>query len=338
MWLVRTPRSPYLKVRFPDPDGSGRIVEISTREKTERKARARAAQIVDGHRIAWERTRKGGKITAHAVAREYWDAELSTRKWAPTARRWLTAIVEHLGETRTYCEVSISDVAAFVDVHAGTVSDSTINRALAIWRRMHTYAAEIREYPVKTIQWARLMRDEPGGRTRHLSPEDLARLISHLPQRGQEIVLFAVMTGARREQVLGLEWSRVDIEAKTAQIWLKSRRRYVPHTIDLNASALRIIERRLAVRTSETVFETTNFRRDWETALARAEIQNFRFHDLRHTFATMAARKASLAVVQKLLGHAAITTTSRYSHVQREDMRAAVQALPDLTVTDTGET
>lgn len=340
MHLIKRPgRSPYWIVRFPDPDGSGRTIQKSTGEVAERAARKRAQEIVDGFRTAYELTRKGGQITALGVAMQFWESELSKRRSAATAEVHLKRIVTHLGNERPYCEVTTADVAAFRDTldAEGSLSVATINRALEVWRRMHHHARDIREYPVKPIKFNALMRQEPAGRTRHLSPEELAKILEQLPESAQEIVLFGVSTGARKAQVLGLEWDRVDLAHKTATIFLKSRRQYVRHLVDLNPTAMKVIQRRVRHGTEGLVFDTRNFRKLWEAALKRAGIEDFRFHDLRHTFASLAARRTSLAVVQKLLGHSSITTTNRYAHVQREDLRAAVYQLPEMRLIEKGE-
>lgn len=213
---------------------------------------------------------------------------------------------------------------------------------------MHNYARDVREYPVQSILFKKLMRSEPAGRTRNLTPEELEAFLQFLPVRGQEIVIFGASTGARKAQILGLTWDRVDIEHRTARITLKHKRDYMQHTIDLNGTAMKVIRRRLAARDGDAppvpsdgrslrarplgslVFDVTNFEHEWKAAVAASGIKDFRFHDLRHTFATWMARNSPLVVVQRSLGHSSIVTTNRYSHVQRDDLRAAAHALPDL--------
>lgn len=332
MWLVKQKTSPFWQVRFEAPDGSGRIIQVSTREKAERAARARGEEIVAQHQADHQRALGGGFVTTAMVAEQYWDAELSKRKWGPrTAFRWLEAVVEHLGDDRRYCDVTIADVATFVDKIDGTVSDTTLNRALAIWRRMHNYAAEIREYPVKQIKFSKLIREEPEGRTRSATPEEIAAILRHLPVSAQAIVITAVLTGARKEQLLTLTWDRVDFEHNTITVFKKSRKKMVPHRLEVHPTARAIIAKlKLERGDHSTVFDTTNFRKLWEAGRRKAGIKDFRFHDMRHTAATWLARKASLLVVKEMLGHSDIKTTMRYAHVQREDLRNGIQKLPAL--------
>ena len=80
------------------------------------------------------------------------------------------------------------------------------------------------------------------------------------------------------------------------------------------------------------VFERRNRRKIFEKALTDAGIENFRWHDLRHTHATL-LRQAGVAleIVQRSLGHQSIKTTQRYAHVADHEMRAALQKLPSIT-------
>lgn len=332
MWIVKQKTSPYWQARFEHPDGSGRIVQVSTREKTERAARTRGEEILAQYKADHQRALGGGFVTTVMVAEQYWDAELSKRKWGPgTAFRWLEAVVDHLGDDKRYCDVTIADVATFVEKIDGTVSDTTLNRALAIWRRMHNYAAEIREYPVKSIKFAKLIREEPEGRTRNATPEEIAAILKHLPVSAQAIVITAVLTGARKQQILTLTWDRVDLEHDTITVFKKSRKKMVPHRLELHPTARAIIAKlKLERGDRPTVFDTTNFRKLWEAGRRKAGIQDFRFHDMRHTAATWLARKSSLLVVKEMLGHSDIKTTMRYAHVKREDLRDGIHRLPAI--------
>ena len=71
-------------------------------------------------------------------------------------------------------------------------------------------------------------------------------------------------------------------------------------------------------------FTKSGWRKQWSRALKAAGIEDFRFHDLRHTAATRTLRASgNMKAVQKMLGHSDITTTARYAHVMVDDVRAA---------------
>jgi len=338
MWITKPKGKPHCQVRFDHPDGSGRVVCRSTGCEGRRAALEAGRQIVDAFIAAWKREQGGGDVTAQHVISEYWDTELSKRKWAASAFVHLDRISKFLGDRR-YCDVTISDVAAFVDAMAkeSGISDSTINRALAVWHRMHNVAGETREYPVQRIAWSKLFRDEPEGRDRAISSEEIRKLLRAAPPHMQEIIAFALATGARRSQILTLTWERVDIDAGTATIFRKHRKKNAPHRIELNDTALAAVRRREAhalttgpIDPAALVFDTTNFQHLWERAVEAAGLEDFRFHDLRHTFATAAARHTALTIVAKQLGHSTTRMTERYAHVQQGDVRDAVRRLPKI--------
>lgn len=341
MWLTKKVGTPYLYARWQHPDGSGRVLSQSTGEKTPRAAEAKGKQFEETHRAEWERGQRGGAVGSQQVIEEYWQTELKLKKWAPSAEVHLERISTFLGDRR-YCDVTISDVAQFVDglVSDQSVSDSTINRVLAVWRRMHNVAGDIREYPVTKIRWAALMRDEPEGRTRHLKPDEIKTLLAVLPMHLKEIVVFAILTGARRSQIVTLTWDRVDLAHGTAVVFKKSRKKDVQHTIELNEGAVEILNQRLVVygapdiypKTHDRCFDDTNFQHGWEKAVRESGLKDLRFHDLRHTFASFLARKSSLAVVRQQLGHSDLRMTLRYAHVQQEDVKAGVRALPIIDI------
>jgi integrase len=104
--------------------------------------------------------------------------------------------------------------------------------------------------------------------------------------------------------------------------------------VPLSANADAVLGRRWKDGGTGYVFGTRNwngFRTAWETALRSTGLGDFRFHDLRHTFASwLVQRRRSLREVQEALGHAAQAMTMRYSHLAPEHLRAAVAVLDDV--------
>ena len=90
-------------------------------------------------------------------------------------------------------------------------------------------------------------------------------------------------------------------------------------------------------------FSKNGWRKDWWRALEAAGIEDFRFHDLRHTAATRVLRASNnLKVVQEMLGHSDIGTTARYAHAMIEDVRAAMESAqsrntPELPAADSAK-
>jgi integrase len=332
MWITKVARSPVWYARWYHPDGSGRVVSVTTGETARRAAEAKGRELEAAARAEWERDQRGGTVGSQQVIEEYWQSELKHRKWAASAEVHLERIANFLGDRR-YCEVTIADVAQFVDqlVKDPEVSNSTINRVLAVWRRMHNVAGKIRLYPVQQIYWSQLLRDEPEGRTRHLSMDEIKALLSALPEHLREIVAFAILTGARRSQIVTLAWDRVDLDAGTATVFKKHRKQNLPHVIVLHSAAVDILRHRRERTSGPLCFDATNFQHGFEKAVREAGLKDVRFHDLRHTAATMWAKKNSLQIVRQQLGHADMRMTLRYTHVQQEDVRAGIESMPAIT-------
>ncbi len=328
MWLIRTARSPYWQARWQHPDGKGGVVSQSTGEMGRRAAETKGVELEALHRAEWERERSGGNVTAAQVIEEYWETEASAKK-AATDHIFphLARIALFLGDRR-YCDVSIADVARFADEQSKTLSASTVNRAISVWRRLHNVAKRKRLYPVTPIDWSQVRREEPAPQAHYLSAAQIGELLEALPRTAREIVLFAFLTGARRAQVLSLTWDRVNMAEHYAIIWRKHRKAKAAHRIELHPVAVDILRGRLAVSEGNVVFDATNFRRHWADAVRGCRMTGVRFHDLRHSMASHMAKDASLAAVQRQLGHSDIRVTMRYAHVQSEDVMRGLMQLP----------
>lgn len=155
-------------------------------------------------------------------------------------------------------------------------------------------------------------------------------------------VVLSVHTGLRRGEALKADWAAIDWQAEviTVEWWTAKRNRKrvaKSRRIPLNAVALQALRawwgqqgepRTGLIFPGDTDKPMQKFRRSWDDVIAAAQIERFRWHDLRHTFASkLVQRGVSLYVVQKLLGHGSITTTMRYAHLAPDQGRAAVDLL-----------
>lgn len=324
MWLVKVAKSPYFQARWDHPDGSGDVVSQSTKEVGRRAAEARGLELEAAFIRQWKREQSGSATPASRVIEEYWETEAEKLKSGSShIFPHLARITKFLGDT-PYGEVTIAHVARFVDELDGTVSDSTINRAISVWRRVHNVAAKKRLYPVQIIDWSQVRRLEPEARPRRLTREQTRAILEALPEHARHIVLFALATGARKHQIVSLTWDRVNIEAGTATIWRKHRRQMATHDIALNKWAIEVLLERKSIG-GDTVFDATNLRKHWEAAAEAAGVPDARFHDLRHTAAYQLVR-ASPAAAKEQLGHSDIKVTMRYAVATPGDVRNAVES------------
>jgi integrase len=183
---------------------------------------------------------------------------------------------------------------------------------------------------------------KPQGRTRFLDENEIAKLLdggvqSHNPYL-LAIVTVALNTGMRKAEILGLERERVDLS--TGRLTLYRTKSGKPRGVPINRAvydALVALEPD-ANRRNGRVFAGRHgaawgqIRTAFASALRRAGIEGFRFHDLRHTAAShLVMRDASLKDVQELLGHADLKMTQRYAHLSPAHLRGAVDRLDGLT-------
>lgn len=221
-----------------------------------------------------------------------------------------------------------------------TVAVATSNRRLetlsrAIKHMGLTHGAKVPE----DIDWRRLKEKEPTERVRELSIREQHALFENLRDDLHPLVQFALLTGARRATICELKWSDIDFDVNRMKFQMKGGGQMLfpmnQEITDLFASLPR-------ARTPGTrgyvftflgqdgAFHPLNATgghiwEHWRAALAAADIQDFRFHDLRHTFATRMLRQTNnLKLVSKLLGHKDLGTTMRYAHVLDSDLKQAM--------------
>jgi integrase len=214
------------------------------------------------------------------------------------------------------------------------LSAAAVNRPLALLRHLLRLAHE---------EWGELdvvpkirTEREPQGRLRWLTREEATKVLSACKKSRNaalaDLVEFSLFTGIRRGEALGLTWDRVDRARGVIRLELtkSGRRREVP----LSSNADAVLARRWSPEAKGYVFGSRNwnsFRSAWESAMAVAGIDDLRFHDLRHTFASwLVQRGRTLREVQEALGHQTITMTMRYSHLAPDHLRAAVAVLDDV--------
>jgi integrase len=190
------------------------------------------------------------------------------------------------------------------------------------------------------------MPKKPESRERYLEETECAKLMtacaaSRNPNLSA-IVALALNTGMRKAEILGLTWERVDLTADyglSARLTLYRTKSGKPRGIPLNPDAVAALEA-LAKPGARTgpVFkrrdgaEWGQVRTAFATALKRAGIEGFRFHDLRHTFAShyMMRPGNGLNDLREILGHSDIKMTLRYSHLSPGHLRAGVDRLKGL--------
>ena len=171
-------------------------------------------------------------------------------------------------------------------------------------------------------------------RIRFLSEDEIIKISKAKSYKGQSknIILLALFTGMRKNEILSLKWRDIDFENKMINIRAENSKngisRYLPIPEPIQNILLKIKE----ISKSEYVFynkKTLNrlydFKKPFNYILSQADIEDFHFHDLRHTFASyLVMSGAGIAEVQQLLGHKDIKMTMRYSNLSHKHLRDSI--------------
>jgi integrase len=220
--------------------------------------------------------------------------------------------------------------------HGRPRSVASVNREITVLKRMFNLAVR-EELTDKNPCWKVKLLAENNARDRILSPEELQRLISNLPNHAAQIIHFAYLTGMRAGEIFNLTWDKVDLKGRAIRLEAADTKTSDPRMIYLNDEVLGILTEAGKIRSlsHDRVFTykglpmasiNTCFRR----ACRKAGITNFRFHDLRHTFNTN-MRKAGVdqSVIMKMTGHKTAAMFHRYNTVDVQDARAAYLRLEE---------
>ena len=216
------------------------------------------------------------------------------------------------------------------------VKPATINRALTYLKAYYNLAEEhCKRNPVKALKPLR----ENNERTRYLDRNtEFPRLKAALEGENWDIVEFALHTGMRRGEQFGIEWANVDLTANVVRVPCPKggKARFVYLNDETKAVLLRQRERYPcspwafpAPSKPERPRDGHNFyNRVFRKTLEELGIRDFRWHDLRHSFASwLTMRGAHPKAVQELLGHKSGRMTERYSHLSPEHLSNAVRML-----------
>lgn len=205
-------------------------------------------------------------------------------------------------------------------------SASTVNRYMAV-------LASTLSYATKRLHW---LADNPcshllklkvqSKRDRILTEEEAMSLLQACRFSKSPylycIVLIALTTGARRGEILALEWQAIDFENRRA--YLKETKNGRPRTVALAPQVFAELEKiyqnrnpkKPLVFASAMAFGKIDIKKAWQSALKQATIIDFRFHDLRHTFATYSAKQgASNLELATAMGHRTLEMLQRYTHL-----------------------
>ena len=308
MSLYQRANSPFWQYDFAV---NGQRFRGSTGETGKREA----AKVEDYHKQA---ARKAGQRkkewTIDSLCAAYWDDHARNRPSAATILGQLASLRRLLGKDR---KVSAITNAAVLDYRAKrrgetAIAPHSINREITILRAAMNHAAEVHGVAIPKLAWEKLKTEEPPPRQRYLTFEEWGTLLAVAHPSIKPVLICAVTTGLRKANILEMQWSQVRLSARRIVATVKGNKIHEVRISPILAAALSALP-----KGSGKVFDGRNFEKRWRAAVKSAGLDDFRFHDLRHTFASWARQNgADIAAVKDALGHTDISMTMRYAHIK----------------------
>ncbi|MCX8254505.1 Site-specific recombinase XerD [Beijerinckiaceae bacterium RH AL1] len=302
--------------------------------KTRKKAEAQDYL----HRLIEEHRSSKGKVEQRHLLTAAIDAffETSSLKASTlTTYRFQSRVVVRLMGHLHLDEIDRKALGEFVATRKRTgVTDATIRRDLAFLGSVFTAAIRrgwVDTSPVTAFGKRALKESRP--RIRFVSREEFARLHDAASETLKPILVLAVETGMRKEELLSLQLEQIDLRRREVhlEITKTSSPRRVPLSVTAADTVRALIEKR-GRPASRFLFckpdgsRVGDPKKGFNAACRRAQLVDFRFHDLRHTFASWWVQDGGdLYRLSRVLGHATLQMTSRYGHLRTEDLHSELE-------------
>lgn len=266
------------------------------------------------------------------------------RTWKLAAQRWLKETQSSKSHEQNIARVewlntylgdkALKDIDAVLihrvtEILLSNLAPATTNRYLVVISSILHKAYK---------QWGWLdkiphihFKKEPSRRIRYLTLEEAKRLLGELPKHLQSMALFSLNTGLRASNVTGLTWNQVDLKRAHILIYADQAKAGKALAVPINTAALHILMGLVGVNDTyvftfkgQPVTRPNNHA--WRKALTRAGIGDFRWHDLRHTWATWHIQAGTpLHVLQELGGWSSYEMVRRYAHLTSDHLKSYSQ-------------
>ena len=292
--------------------GSTGCEKISDAKEVERDERAKAKS----------QPRYGDKWKLRNALGSYWNDHAVRLRSAKTIEYQILELSTGLGADMLVERITPAHLLAYRAIRRGHgLGESSINRELHLLRAALTHAAQVHAQRVPDIPWAKVTVSEPAGRTRFLTHEEFATLSAVCNASLRPIILCAVTTGLRKQNILTMDWMQVRMNAKLIEVMVKGGKR---HTVRIVTQLMAWLSTVPETERKGRVFSAKNFEKRWDAAVKDAGLVDFRFHDLRHTFASWARQAgAGIEDICEALAHSDISMSMRYAHIKPDSENTA---------------
>lgn len=331
MSLYKRENSPYWWIRLPPTKGELKPFRLSTGTSNKRQAQHLHDKLKAER---WEQDMLDKKpVRTWDEAAERFLEETKhkrTQSWDRSMFKWFHPYLG--GKELTAINRDLLDQIRAK--RAKGVQPATVNRYMALVRAVLRRACFEWEW-LDRVPRVGMLRDKEG-RIRSLTREEFARLLDQLPEHLRDMAIFSVATGLRQGNVRQLQWKQISLERRHLWISADQHKNGRPHAVPLNDAALWVLQKRqgdhpayVFVYEGRPIVQVST--KAWRAALARAGIDDFRWHDLRHTFATW-HREAGTPTheLQRLGGWKTLEMVERYAHVAPEGLQVAASRLDNV--------
>lgn len=277
--------------------------------------------------------KKESKIKFEDFADEYFTlhSKVNKKSWKDADMGNIKCLKRFFGG-RYLHEITPLLIEKFKIERSKEVMPATVNRALSCLRAIFNKAIKWGKFhdanPVSGVAFFK----EPPGRVRFLEKEEIIKLLNNCNDYLKPVVIVALNTGMRRGEIYYLKWHDIDFKRDIIHLYQtkNGEKREVPMNEAVKAALIKVKKN----PESPYVFHNDdgrpyyNLRKSFFTACKKAGIIDFRFHDLRHTFASQLVMSGvDLNTVRELLGHKSLEMTLRYSHLSQDHKKRAVDVL-----------
>lgn len=296
------------------------------------------AQLVEGK---WFELDEERSRTLEDLAEKYLQ-ERSTVK-SPQSRERDKQILNHFLTFFGSCvltDITPKRLNEYKNKRLGCVTGQTVKKELGVLKNAFNVAIKewewLKDNPVSRIS----MPKDPPGRLRFLRGDEIERLLDCSDSWFRPVLIVAIHTGLREGNIISLSWDRIDMFRRIILFDAKDLKNETSLGIPINDTLLNTLKELYKVKhlNSKLVFMRNGkplykllLWRALRRACKKADLTDFRFHDLRHTFASLLVQSGiDLYSVQRLMGHKDGRMTQRYAHLSQEKLMGAIKALDDL--------
>jgi len=304
-----------------------------TVEQARKQAAEVNATIAKGENPNAKRRALRAEMTLHELFDLYLErhAKVHKRSWQEDQAQYTRYLKPWAN--RKLSSIRKSDVQALHAKTGKNIGVYAANRLLALLHTLFNKAIDWGFEQPNPAQGVKKFREQ--SRDRFLEADELPRFFQSLAEEPnttlRDYFLIALLTGARRANVLAMRWEDINLERAT---WVIPQTKAGSHqAVPLVPDVVNILESRNTLSNSPWVFpghgstgHLVEPRKAWERILKRAGIENLRIHDLRRSLGSwQAATGANLSIIGKSLGHTNVSTTAIYARLNLDPVRAAME-------------